>query len=193
MNANKANQSTTRRIVLDALFAALFIVFSSVWPFTTKLGIIEISFLVSFPILLAALLFSAGDAILVALVGSFVEQLISPYGLAPNAPLWMAPVVLQAVVLGVGFFLLSKKNAVWNENGKLSVFVLLVVLIGELVLSVCNTAALYLDGWLYAYPVKALHLMVLPKLANCGVRTVVSLILVYTLTPKLKKLIRGSL
>lgn len=183
------SRSNTRRIVFDAIFAAVFFLVASVPPFTWKLGIIEFSLFVTLPILLASLCFSLADGVLVALVGSFLEQLVSPYGLAPNTPLWMAPVILQALFFGIAFLLCSKKDCLWKEDGKPTFLLLAIVLCGELLLTALNTGALYLDGFLYRYPVKALHLLALPKLANCALRAAVTLVFCWFLLPKMKKLL----
>ena len=76
---------TTRRITFDALFAALYVVFACL--ISIKASIVEISF-ASFPVIFSAFLLGPVDAVLVALVGSFIEQCMT-FGLTATTPLWM--------------------------------------------------------------------------------------------------------
>ena len=140
--------------------------------------------MVGLPILLAAYLFGAKDALVIAFLGSFLEQLMSPYGLSVTTPLWMAPVVLMAAAAAFGFFIIGRRNSL--------PLVLLVIILSELVLTVLNTAALYLDGYIMNYAVKALHLIALPRIINSGVRMVISCALVPLLMPPLRALVGKS-
>lgn len=174
------NRAHLRRIVFDAMLVALFVVFSTLLSFKTPW--FEVS-LVGLPILLCAYLYGWADALLVAALGSFVEQLTSQYGLSPTTPIWMAPVMLLALVASLGFFLTKKSGgALWA--------ILLTVIVAELVLTCANTAALYLDGYIWQYPVKALHLLLPTRLINGGVRTVISCVLVPLLLPPLRHVLR---
>ena len=99
------NRAHVRRLVFDAMLVALFVVFSTVLSFKTPW--FEVS-LISLPILLCAYFYGWADALAVAALGSFVEQLTSQYGLSPTTPVWMAPVMLLALVASLGFFLAKK-------------------------------------------------------------------------------------
>ncbi len=164
------------RMVTDAMCVALFVLFAVV--LTVKTPLFEIS-LASLPVLLAARLFRGRDALVVAFLGSFTEQLLSPYGLSLTTPLWMAPPVLQAATAALGFFLAGRAKKPW--------LVFLVILAAEVVLTAANTAALYADGAIMGYPVKALHLLLPTRLANGGVRTVISCLLIPPLAHILEK------
>ena len=172
------NRAHVRRLVFDAMLVALFVVFSTVLSFKTPW--FEVS-LVSLPILLCAYFYGWADALAVAALGSFVEQLTSQYGLSPTTPVWMAPVMLLALVASLGFFLAKKaKNPAW---------IVLAIVVAELVLTFANTAALYLDGYIWQYPVKALHLLLPTRLINGGVRTVISCILLPLLLRPLSRVL----
>lgn len=176
MQKRIVTQTHVRRLVMDAMFIALYVVFEQL---SVEMAIVEIS-LTSLPILLCARLYGLRDALAVALIGSFVEQLTSPYGLSVTTPLWMAPVILMAACAAILFWLLGRRG------GRLRL--LFVIILSELVFTVLNTAALYLDGYIMDYAVKALHLMVMPRLLNCLVRMAVSCILLPLLLPKLERL-----
>lgn len=97
ITANRSRRATFR-LVTDALFAALYVVLAAY--LTVKLPVMEIS-LSTLPLLLAGFLFGPIDAVTVALIGSFLEQALSQYGLTPSAPLWMLPPILLALVAGL--------------------------------------------------------------------------------------------
>lgn len=151
-----------RRITTDAVLVALYVVFAAV--FSIKLPFAEIS-LASIPILMCALLYSAPDALIVATLGSFIEQMLGGYGLTVTTPLWMAPVILQGLAAALLFFLF-KRDKVWK--------IVLAVVLCEVLLTVTNTAVLYLDGAIFDYPVKALHLIAPARIINGSMRTVAS-------------------
>ena len=100
----------------------------------------------------------------------------------------MLPAILQGLTVG----LLVRLLPIFKKNNSKALYRTLAVLgtvcVGELILTAVNTASLYLDGFLVGYPVKALHLIVLPRLLNCAARTAVSCILVYLLLPPVQKL-----
>lgn len=174
---------TTRRITFDALFAALYVVFACL--ISIKASIVEISF-ASFPVIFSAFLLGPVDAVLVALVGSFIEQCMT-FGLTATTPLWMLGPVLQGLAVGLLVRLLPVFRNGVSGRARL-VAAIGVVCVGELILSVFNTAALYLDGWIVGYPVKALHLIVIPRLVNCAFRTAICCVLTRFLLPPAQKL-----
>ncbi len=131
------NKSHIYRITLDAMFVALFVVFATVLSIETPLFKLAWT---SLPILLCAFLLRPADAIAVALLGSFLDQMI--YGLNAQAPLWMLPFLL----LGVVSSLLAKT---FCKDGRLWKMVVALV-VSELVLTVFNTLSLYLCGYIMA-------------------------------------------
>lgn len=181
-STKKSNRFTTKRLVTDALFAALYVVFSCF--VTVKTPIVEISF-ASFPVIFSALLLGPADAALIALIGSFIEQLM--FGLSPTAPLWMLPPVLQGLTVGLLASLISVRP---DNIGKVKTasVAILAVCAGELILTAANTGALYLDGLICGYPVKALNLIVIPRICNCAARAVLNCILIPLLLPPVQKL-----
>ena len=173
-----SNAIKLRRLVLDAVFIALFVVLGVVLAFKTPW--FEVS-LAGLPILLCAYFYGPVDALIVATIGSFIEQLLTPYGLSVTTPLWMAPVMLQAAVAALGFFVVRRSGKPW--------LILAVILVSELVLTFANTAALYLDGYIWGYAVKALHLLLPTRLINGGVRMAISCILIPLLLRPLRTVV----
>ncbi len=175
-------RSKIYRIALDALFVALYVILGTFLSFKIP-GAIQISFS-TLPILLCAFLFRPSDAVAVAVVGNFLEQVIdpSPYGFA-TLPIWLIPGVLTALVAALGarrarLASSPKASAVWTVIG---------IVCAEFVLTLLNTGALYLDGYLLDYSVKALHLLLPTRLLNALVRSILSCVLVPLLLPPLRR------
>ena len=163
------------RLVLNALFVAIYVVFSVFLAFKGKT--IEISW-ASLPILLCAFLFSPADAIAVAICGSFLEQLLSPYGLSATTPLWMLPVVLQAALASIAVYLARRHMRVW----KMAV----IIVASELLLTVANIAVSYVDAILFDY-LEYLAIDIPLRLLNGGLRAVISCVLIPLLLIPLHK------
>lgn len=180
-NALSRRRNETLRLILDALFTALYFVFAAF--FSIRIPIAKFS-LSSIPLLLAAYLFGPVDAVLVATVGSFLEQV--KFGLGPTAPLWMLPAILLALVAG----LLGKMIRHCAHNPRTYYNLLIpATVVAELLFTAVNTAMLYLDGYLMQYSVKALSLLLPTRLSNMGARTVVSCITIRLLLPRVQKML----
>lgn len=54
----------------------------------------------SLPVVVAALLFGPGDAALAALIGEFLTQMLSEYGLTATTMLWLIPPAVRGLVIG---------------------------------------------------------------------------------------------
>ena len=175
----RAGEAKIRRIALDAVLVALFVLFSAVLTFKTPF--FEVSW-ASLPILVAAFLFGLPDAVAVAVLGSFLEQALSSYGLSVTTPLWMAPVILQALVAGV--------LACFVRRSENRFALLLPVVVSELVLTAANVIALYLDGMIWEYALPALHLMLPGRLVNALVRMLLSCLLLPPLVIVLRRILR---
>ena len=173
-------RNATYRLILDALFAALYLVLAAFVSIRTPFAKISFS---SLPLLLAAYLFGPVDAILAATVGSFLEQV--KFGLGPTTPLWMLPAIVMAGSAGV-FGLLARK---WEkDSGMYHNLLIAATLLAEILFTAANTAALYLDGYLMHYSVKALTALLPPRLANLGVRAAITTLTVRLLLPRVQKL-----
>ena len=184
MSSPISARTRTYRIVADALFVALYVILSTYLSFKIP-GVIQIS-ISTLPILLCAFLFGPADAVSVALLGTFLEQVIdpSPYGFA-TLPLWLIPGVIQALIAGFG----ARRIGKISTKKYALIATALVIVIAELTLTTLNLGAQYLDGYLLHYPVKALHLLLPARLMNGGVRCALSVILVPLLLHPLKRVL----
>ena len=177
------NRAHLTRLTTNAMLAALYVVFAVFW--THKEPTIEIS-ISTLPLLLCAALFGPLDAAAVALVGSFIEQLASPYGLSWSTLIWMAPVVLQSLLAGAIFFFLRRRA---DRRLRVDWKLILVVFVCELVLTALNIAAQYVDGALVGYPVDALHILLPGRLLNGLIRAVLTTLLLHLLIPALYRVL----
>lgn len=129
-----------RKLTFDAVLAAMYFALSFV---SVRVGgNMKIS-VAGLPILVGALLYGPLDGFLIGLVGAFLEQLISPYGLTPTTLLWIMPAALRGAMAGGwakhrGFDLKGWETA-------------LVIFVTALALTAMNTAAMYIDSKLLGY------------------------------------------
>lgn len=168
-------KKTLVHLVLDALFAALFVILSTFLSF--KVLTLEISW-ASLPILLCAVLLTPADAVAVALCGSFFEQLFSPYGMSATAPLWMLPVILQALFASLFFRLCRGKQKTWK--------MIAVIFASEVLLTAANIGVSFFDAWLFDY-LAYLTVDIPLRFLNGGVRAVLSSAVIPFLLPPLRK------
>ncbi|MBQ8351301.1 MAG: ECF transporter S component [Clostridia bacterium] len=166
----------TRRLVLDAMLVALYVVFATVFSFETPLFKVSLT---SLPILLSACLFGIKDTVAVAFLGSFIDQLL--YGLGGTTPLWIAPVVLFAIVASLAFWLVKQNN--WLP------FFLLAIIFSEFVLTAGNSIAIYIDNYLKGNVTEVATIFTTTRIINWGARTAISCILVPLLLPPLRALV----
>ncbi len=135
------------RICGDGMLLAIYIVLSIL---TIKITPnLQITF-TGLAVIVACVLYGSPDAILIAFLGSFVSQLRSPYGLTITTPIWMVPPILRAVVFGLIYDLLLKKNYRLEDH---KVLFLVFAILAGLVTTLANTAAIYLDAKIIGYPV----------------------------------------
>ncbi|MBQ8432297.1 MAG: ECF transporter S component [Clostridia bacterium] len=182
MQSPVSARSKIYRIVLDALFVALYVILGTFLSFKIP-GAIQIS-VSTLPILLCAFLFRPSDAVAVAVVGNFLEQVIdpSPYGFA-TLLIWLIPGALTALVASMG----ARRASAAASPKTAAVLTVVTIVCAEFLLTVLNTGALYLDGYLLGYSVKALHLLLPTRLLNALVRSVLSCVLVPLLLPTLRR------
>ena len=128
----------TKRIAFNAVFAAMAAVLGYL---AIDLGSIKFT-LESLPVIIGALLFGATDGAFIGGVGIFIYQLLR-YGITLTTPLWILPFIVEGVVIG----LYSK-----SKNYELSrLQTLLIIIIGELIVTGLNTLSLYIDSHIYGY------------------------------------------
>lgn len=182
MHNSFSARSNIYRMTLDALFVAIFVVLGTFASFKIP-GAIQIS-LSTVPLLLGAFFLRPVDAVGVALLGTFVEQVIdpSPFGFV-TLPMWLIPNTLMVLCA-----CLSASQIRKLPSGKLRVILMVItIVLCEFLLTALNTTALYIDGAILGYDVKALHLLLPGRLLNALVRAVISSVTVPLLLPPLNQ------
>lgn len=128
----------TRQLAFDAMLAAMCAVLGYL---AVDTGNLKVTF-ESLPILLGALLFGPADGFLIGAVGTGLYQLLR-YGVSATTLLWMLPYALCGFLTG----LYAKKKGLSLTGGQ-TVFI---VVCNEVLITLLNTCALYVDSKLYAY------------------------------------------
>ena len=137
-----------KRITLDGVLIALFLALGFL---RIRVGtFLEIGF-GTLVIVLAAVLLSPIDVLIIAGVGELLNQLFfSPYGITPTLPLWVLPVVVRGAIISLVAYLYRRKG---DNLMKHKVIYFVTVLGAALVISCLDTGLLYLDGIIMNYPV----------------------------------------
>ncbi len=141
---------TIKRLVLDALLIALYVVLGF-WKIPIG-NILRIS-LASFAVVVCAVAFSPLDGLVVGFMGEFLSQVLGPYGLTPTTALWALPEGVRGLLLGCIMLLFIRKNFTASRllKSKVIFFYLLACIMTGIIASLFNTFALYVDSKMYGY------------------------------------------
>ena len=138
---------TISRICGDGMLLAMYIVLSTLTVRLTPN--LQIAF-TGLTIIMAVVLYGLPDAILIAVLGSFIGQARGAYGLSITTPLWMVPPILRAVVFGIAYEIFLKKGIKLEDK---KVLFIVFAIIAGLVTTIANTGAIFLDAMIFEYPV----------------------------------------
>lgn len=138
------------RLCRTAMFAALYVLLNLV---SIKAGNLRITFS-SLPVVVSGLLFGPADAVLTALGGEFLNQMLS-YGFSPTTLLWMLPPAVRGLLVGMAAVSLRRNGRPLESRPVLCYAVCIAAALGT---TVANTAAMAVDAKLYGYYTKALVL-----------------------------------
>ena len=138
---------TISRICGDGMLLAMYIVLSALTVRLTPN--LQIAF-TGLTIIMAVVLYGLPDAILIAVLGSFIGQARGAYGLSITTPLWMVPPILRAVVFGIVYEIFLKKGIKLEDK---KVLFIVFAIIAGLVTTIANTGAIFLDAMIFGYPV----------------------------------------
>ena len=171
-------QNQTKKMATNAMLAALCAVlgFIAIDMWTMKIT------LESFPVNLGALLFGPVDGAIIALLGSFIYQILK-YGFSATTLLWIAPGVISALLLG----LYAKKKDFRLTKTQMIVAVLL----AELVTTVLNTGVIYVDSKLYGYYFTGYIVMnLIPRFALCIGKGIVYGVVLHPMVETIRKTLK---
>ena len=165
--------SQTKRLAVDAMLAAMFVVLSL---FSISLPGMKIT-LDSLPILVAAALLGPVDGLAVGLIGSFLNQMIT-YGFTATTLLWILPAGLRGLLVG-----LYAKRHNFDMTLRQTVFITIVT---ALLVTALNTFFMYVDSWVYSYSYAA----ALPTLALRILAGIITAVLFSLLLPAILTALR---
>ena len=165
--------SKTKRLALDAMLAAMFVVLSL---FSIRLPGMKIT-LDSLPILVGAALLGPLDGLAVGLIGSFLNQMIT-YGFTATTLLWIIPAGLRGLLVG-----LYAKRRGFDMSLRQTVFITVAT---ALLVTALNTLFMYVDSWVYSYSYAA----ALPTLALRIVAGVITAVLFSLILPAILAALR---
>lgn len=135
----------TRRVCLVAVLAALSFLLNMVQiklPMNLRLTFD------SLPVVVGALLLGPVDAMLAALLGEFLTQLLSEYGLTATTMLWLIPPALRGLVIGAAAWSFRHTDRPLERRALLCYAV---CLLASAVTTAGNTLVIWLDSVLYGY------------------------------------------
>ena len=128
----------TRQLVLDAMLAAICFLLANM---ALSTGTVKVTF-ESVPVLIGALLFGPIDGLAIGGIGTLLYQMLS-YGFTATTALWIIPYMVCGLFVG----LCAKVKNFDLSNRQLMV----IVVVGELLVTFFNTIALYVDSHVYGY------------------------------------------
>ncbi len=157
------------RLALDSMLAALYFILTYI---TIRVGNFHITF-ASIMVVIPSLLFGLPDALLIALLGEFLNQVLT-YGIMVTTPLWILPPLFRALIISIVSMVYKKKNDAL-ENHIIIYFI--TTIIAGLITSIANTAVTFLDGYIIGYSVSFVLLTTCFRfLINIATSIVVSII-----------------
>ena len=140
---------TTKRIALNAVFIAVYVVlrilnipFGNAFRFT----------LAPFAVILCALLFGSVDGLIVGFLGEFLSQILT-YGWTPTTLLWCVGETVRGLILGLCAILFLKKWLLGAQrlNGIKNVVLALCCSVTGVLAALGQTFALYVDSNMFGY------------------------------------------
>ena len=168
--------SKTKRLALDAMLAAMFVVLSL---FSINLPGMKLT-LDSLPILVAAALLGPVDGLAVGLVGSFLNQMIT-YGFSATTLLWILPAGIRGLLVG-----LCAKRRGFAMTLPQTVFI---TVVSALVVTALNTLIMYVDSRVYSYPFAATLPTVVLRVAAGIITAVVFSLVLPTILAALRRIL----
>lgn len=131
-------RNETRRLVIDAMLAALCFVLSLI---SIDLGSMKIT-LVGLPVIVCGLLYGPVDGFIVGLLGCFLEQMLK-YGFTATTVLWIIPAGMRGLMMGI-YSLKCRQN--FTRRG-----LAIMIVLSALAVTTLNTLVWYIDSLIYHY------------------------------------------
>ena len=144
------NRMATKRLSVNAVLIALYVILRF---FNIPVGESFRFTLAPFAVILCALLYGPVDGLLVGLLGEFLSQILSPYGLTPTTLLWCVGETARGATLGLCSMLFLKKwlLAAQRPNKTQTTILLSCCVLTGVLASLGQTLALYVDSKMFGY------------------------------------------
>lgn len=133
------------RLALDSMLAALYFILTYI---TIRVGNFHITF-ASLMVVIPSLLFGLPDALFIAMLGEFLNQVLT-YGIMITTPLWILPPLFRALIISIVSMIFKKKNDSLENH---IVIYFITTIVAGLVTSLMNTLVTFLDGYIIGYSV----------------------------------------
>ena len=186
----KKTAFSTKRLVLNAVLMALYVVLSFI---KIPIGNLFRINMAPFAVVISAIAFSPVDGLIVGFMGEFLAQVLGPYGLTPTTLLWALPEGVRGLLLGLIIVLFAKKQlTVLNlRKTKAFWFYLVVCALTGVVASLFNTFALYVDSKMFGY--YSYYMVFGVLVARLGISAVLSGMFGYIALPIVSALRRNNI
>lgn len=136
-----------RRVAIDAVLIALYYGLSLL---AVEAGGLKFTFAM-LPTILCALLYGPVDAVIVGLLGAFMEQMIK-YGFTATTLLWILPSAVRGLIVGLGTVIFRKSMSLDHIlKAKRPFIYYAVCIVSGLAVSILNTFVFYVDAKMFGY------------------------------------------
>lgn len=177
------------RLCVCAVMAAVYFFLSHFLKITIPPNI-RIT-LASLPTILVAVLYGKTAAVVTALVGEFICQALSQYGLTPTTPLWILPPAIRGLMVAIGCDILRKRKPevpVWKQPIPYGIVLVAAAVITTLV----NTGITWLDSiighyYTFAYVFGDFVVRLLLGIVTAVIVALLSIPILIALAPLVKK------
>lgn len=137
-------KKNTRRLVVDAMLAALYFVLSLI---SIDLVSMKIT-MTGLPVIICGLLYGPADGFIVGVLGSFLEQMLK-HGFTATTVLWIIPAGVRGLIMGI-YALKCKHTLKCKPNFTRRGLTAMIVL-SALAVTTANTLVWYIDSLIYGY------------------------------------------
>lgn len=174
---------STKRLVTDAILIAMYAVMATF--FTIKIGESMNISMGSLPLIIGASLLGPTDGLIIGLLGSFLNQALSEYGITPTTILWMIPAAVRGLMIGA-----FAKHCKFNMTVRQTIFI---TIASALTVTALNTLVMYLDSKIWGYYSYAYVFgKIVPRIISGIITAIIFGLIVPKILPPLKRTAGGE-
>lgn len=136
------------------------------------------------PLIIGAALLGPTDGLIIGLLGSFLNQALSEYGITPTTILWIIPAAVRGLMIGA-----FAKHCKFNMTMPQTVFI---TVLSALAVTALNTAAMYLDSKIWGYySYASVFGMIIPRIISGILTSVIFGVIVPKILQPLRRNLNG--